>query len=928
MSTRRTADRTSPYWQYCSIAAAYRAGPIDYIGKIFRDGQLIANLDYTFEPDEQWKQFTINPSLASGRAWYAIVHRGSNDDVIISDNLRDKTGQDHNTYPGTAWIEWLNIDLGQGSTALPSLAAEMGVHAPAIDDYEGGESHPYGVNPFAAIYALLKAATGGDFDADLLDASHWGAQATLLESVGIGNRTGNLVKCHPTFTAGTTLGDAISQILSYVDGYIYAREGKACVGWFPNQTADLSGVTEISEADLESKPSGGGFPDWNEGATSVVVVFKSYDRDYGEDVARYNAPANRENNISADPARKERPFIHGSDQANMIATEGTSESSSGEISTNLTVFKSRAVNEDDSPMMPGDLMNWDYGPHSLDLACRVVSRRMRMGMASDILTVTRERGAYPRPYVAAVDAAVPASDEPPDEIDASDVRLWFLPPGFGGGRQVSALINRAALSVRGVKLHMSADGSDPWEMILDQRFFAAKCAVTNGGIDDNDTTVRVISTSVDFPRFASQSTLAQKNDTLVLLLGDELVSVGSVTVVSANTYDLTISRARQGSTAAAHADTVTCWLFSRNEVQSVIHREFYNVRTSGVYDADLAAKYFKTQPRTRTQEADAKPDAGIALVLPDLTAADAAGGIRTFYQANAPVGYLQVGDIWFETDNKNKQYRWDGSSWVAVDDTRISETITALASTDALIASVDALLTTTIADVTANAAAITAEVLARGAAIISEASSRSTGDSTLTTALNAHVATYNTHVALVATQITALAAADSATASQITVIQSDVSTAFSQIASESSTRASADSAHTSDISSLTATVGSINASVAILAAAYIVGGVAVATWGFKLDGGGKVVGMQAIAASGGTQAETGVIVFSGADLQSDNYVAGTSGWKMSYTGDVEFGNGSFRGIVNMGFMSKVRAFGGALPGGPSSLGRSERRLGR
>ena len=615
--TQRNGE-TKPEWQYCSMAAAYRDGPIDFVGKVFSDGKLIANLDYTFAGGEESHEFTINPSLASGRAYKAIVHRGTVDTATSAVTaLNAATGQTHPPYRGVVWIEWLNIDLGAGSTALPSLAVELGRHAPAIGSFAGGDSHPYGVNPFAIVHALCLAANAGDFDSALLDATHWGAQALALETTGVGGRTANLVHCHPTFTTPTTLADAISQILAYVDGYVFAREGKLCVGWFPSAAVDASTLPEIAEADLEAKPSGGGIPDWNEGATSVVVVFRSFDKDYDEDAARYNAPANRENAITAEPARKERPFVHASDQAAIMAAESATESSNGEISTNLTVLKSRAT-----ALMPGALVNWDYAPHSLDLVCRVTARRLRMGAASDVLTLTRERGAYPRPYVAPVDDRVLPSDDLPGEIVTTDVRLWLLPSGLTDLRKVAPLIDRTKRTIYRADLHLSPSGAAPWENILDCRGFAAKAVVGGTGINDSVTTVRVTSTSVDFARMGEQNAVAQSDDTLLLLLGDELVSVGTITVVTTNTYDLTILRGRRETTAAAHAVAVVGWLFYRSELASVEHAEFYRVRDgSNIYDATVATKHFKLQLFTIAADGLAKPDdPGISLVLPDLSA--------------------------------------------------------------------------------------------------------------------------------------------------------------------------------------------------------------------------------------------------------------------------------------------------------------------
>jgi Chaperone of endosialidase len=43
----------------------------------------------------------------------------------------------------------------------------------------------------------------------------------------------------------------------------------------------------------------------------------------------------------------------------------------------------------------------------------------------------------------------------------------------------------------------------------------------------------------------------------------------------------------------------------------------------------------------------------------------------TYYAAPTP-NASAIGDIWFDTTNGNKQYRWDGSSWVAVQDTAIA----------------------------------------------------------------------------------------------------------------------------------------------------------------------------------------------------------------------------------------------------------------
>ncbi len=52
-------------------------------------------------------------------------------------------------------------------------------------------------------------------------------------------------------------------------------------------------------------------------------------------------------------------------------------------------------------------------------------------------------------------------------------------------------------------------------------------------------------------------------------------------------------------------------------------------------------------------------------------------GISVFAQNSQPTGQ-NIGDLWFDTDDNKKQYRYDGSNWVAVDDTRIAGNASAI----------------------------------------------------------------------------------------------------------------------------------------------------------------------------------------------------------------------------------------------------------
>ncbi|UZJ42207.1 hypothetical protein OO006_04325 [Prosthecochloris sp. SCSIO W1101] len=55
------------------------------------------------------------------------------------------------------------------------------------------------------------------------------------------------------------------------------------------------------------------------------------------------------------------------------------------------------------------------------------------------------------------------------------------------------------------------------------------------------------------------------------------------------------------------------------------------------------------------------------------------GKITAFYQATAPSGGVESGDLWFDTNDGNKCYRWTGSTWSAIDDARIADAVSAAA---------------------------------------------------------------------------------------------------------------------------------------------------------------------------------------------------------------------------------------------------------
>jgi len=56
--------------------------------------------------------------------------------------------------------------------------------------------------------------------------------------------------------------------------------------------------------------------------------------------------------------------------------------------------------------------------------------------------------------------------------------------------------------------------------------------------------------------------------------------------------------------------------------------------------------------------------------------ATADGKIVSYYQDDMPAGTdYAVGDLWFDTNDKNKMYRWSGTAWVSAQDTHLDSTV-------------------------------------------------------------------------------------------------------------------------------------------------------------------------------------------------------------------------------------------------------------
>lgn len=90
------------------------------------------------------------------------------------------------------------------------------------------------------------------------------------------------------------------------------------------------------------------------------------------------------------------------------------------------------------------------------------------------------------------------------------------------------------------------------------------------------------------------------------------------------------------------------------------------------YDTDAATQKLKRYRASDNTWQDINDQTAIDAATAAANAQDTADGkIVTFAQASAPTAE-GVGDLWIDTDDSNKPYRWSGSAWVAIRDGTIA----------------------------------------------------------------------------------------------------------------------------------------------------------------------------------------------------------------------------------------------------------------
>lgn len=150
-------------------------------------------------------------------------------------------------------------------------------------------------------------------------------------------------------------------------------------------------------------------------------------------------------------------------------------------------------------------------------------------------------------------------------------------------------------------------------------------------------------------------------------LGDLNTAVSGAITAAQNAADAAQSTANGAASAASTAQTTANNALSAANGKNKIYYQTAQPSGGTYQTGDL---WFDTDDNyklyTYTGSAwQATQDAAAALAAANTKT-------KTYYQASAPTSGMQAGDVWFDSDDGNKQYRYSGSSWVVVQDSAIA----------------------------------------------------------------------------------------------------------------------------------------------------------------------------------------------------------------------------------------------------------------
>lgn len=261
--------------------------------------------------------------------------------------------------------------------------------------------------------------------------------------------------------------------------------------------------------------------------------------------------------------------------------------------------------------------------------------------------------------------------------DAGRVHTTSRPPGLAGGTGFAQKLDIAAATTAAESVLTSQGyiGIRPGANYSATAWCSSNRSGANGPyleIRWLDATDALIGTATS-ARYAPANTVQRLRVTAVSPAGASRVRIalrGTNNTGASVTWDDVKFEA---------GDTPTAWSANPADALAKIWRQAADPGDGALdgdewFDSDDKNKHYLREGGTWISVRDT--DITAALVAASNAQDTADGKITSFYQTNPPSsGVASIGDLWFDTNDGNRQYRWSGSAWVISTDTRVGQAL-------------------------------------------------------------------------------------------------------------------------------------------------------------------------------------------------------------------------------------------------------------
>lgn len=511
-------------------------------------------------------------------------------------------GEEHPHYRGQCVLEVRNLNCGS-SESLPNIRVLLD-RAPNFDGIYGGRVRE-GINPIAALSELVENEFFGLGLSGVIDVPAANDVAYALNTrtkiVAIpGNPTheARMGYFAPYLSDRQSFGSILAGIMENFDGWARRKGEKLELGYFTHPGTVPTDLATLTLHDLIDDPdfANPGLDD-PDVITDAIVTGPDLDWNLEDSYQKAGNDAVRDRLQQLRPQTYARPFLITSYQQKEQAQELANFYGQAAKETTLKWRREKVVAPDGvTPLQPGDRFLLNYGPSGLLQVFRITKRSDPASGGAVTLTVMPERGLSPLAYVPAADPA-PARPAKLAAVSIVHARMFQLPvlwPEVPALPAFVALAERPSGPSAGFRINFSvADAT--YDYIAGAVDWALRGVQVTSTLSTGATALRISASGYDLNLLEDQTAAAQSDDTLLLVVDNEVMSIGGVTAVGGGLYDLTVLRGRCGSGAATHAAGDVCYIIPRAELTIVTHAEL--PRTS-------ATRYFKLQAYTPNDTED------------------------------------------------------------------------------------------------------------------------------------------------------------------------------------------------------------------------------------------------------------------------------------------------------------------------------------